>query len=113
MQVQGRVVVPMAISVGAFLVNIAGNVALIEAFGFNGAPVATTVSRFAMLLFTLLYMARHALIPGLHFCTRSLDFSSMFSTRGAFMALALRKCDAPQVVLYVPLRCLRHCDTVA
>jgi multidrug resistance protein, MATE family len=88
LQVQGRVVVPMGISVAAFFVNLAGNAALIEAFGFNGAPIATTVSRFAMLLFTLLYMTRHNLIPGLPFCSRSVDFKHMFSTRGAFMALA-------------------------
>jgi multidrug resistance protein, MATE family len=91
LQIQGRVLAPMVVVVAAFALNVAAHGAFIEAFGFIGAPIATTASRVLMFLLTLAYAQWSSLIPELTFVSRKQlsTVSSMLKNRGAFLALAL------------------------
>jgi multidrug resistance protein, MATE family len=90
LQIQGRVLAPMLIVVAAFLINVGAHGAFIEAFGFIGAPLATTASRVLMLLLTLAYAQWSSLIPELTFVSRKelSTVRSMLNSRGPFLALA-------------------------
>jgi multidrug resistance protein, MATE family len=90
LQIQGRTTAPMVIAVTAFFANLAANAGFIEAFGFAGAPIATTASRALMFVLTLAYAHWHSLVPGLSFFSRRelSTFGSMLQSRGPFLALA-------------------------
>ncbi|KAG5192353.1 mate-domain-containing protein [Tribonema minus] len=90
--VQGRVAAPMVISVATFCVNLGANELFIRAFGFEGAPTATSVSRAAMLLFTLAYLACAPLVPAHPQRPAALlrKVPRFWQGRGAFLALALQ-----------------------
>eukprot|EP00611_Tribonema_gayanum_P003587 TRINITY_DN12844_c0_g1_i1.p1 TRINITY_DN12844_c0_g1~~TRINITY_DN12844_c0_g1_i1.p1 ORF type:complete len:654 (-),score=189.96 TRINITY_DN12844_c0_g1_i1:927-2789(-) len=92
LQVQGRVAAPMVISVATFCVNLGANELFIRAFGFEGAPTATSVSRAAMLLFTLAYLACAPLVPAHPQRPAALlrKVPRFWQGRGAFLALALQ-----------------------
>ncbi|GLC56361.1 hypothetical protein PLESTB_001096400 [Pleodorina starrii] len=50
LQVQNIMLLPSLIAVAAFLLNIAFNAALVRTIGFSGAPLATSLSRWAQFL---------------------------------------------------------------
>ncbi|KAG5179890.1 hypothetical protein JKP88DRAFT_273728 [Tribonema minus] len=91
--IQGRVAAPMLISAATFLVNIPINALFIRLLGFEGAPVATSVARACMLLFTLGYLARAPLLPPEHCPPLSAVVTKVpafWKARGAFVVLAMQ-----------------------
>ncbi|GLI60793.1 hypothetical protein VaNZ11_003027 [Volvox africanus] len=59
LQVQNIMLLPSLIAVFTFLLNIAFNAALVHTIGFRGAPLATSLSRWAQFLMLVLAVWRH------------------------------------------------------
>ena len=82
LQAQNEMLVPAALGIGVFLLNIGMNLFFIRQLGFLGAPIATTVSRFLFFVGAILVLA-HSL-----YCQRrTARFGSSSSTPTNRLAL--------------------------
>jgi Na+-driven multidrug efflux pump len=91
LQIQGRALAPMLITLATVFINIGAHAGFIKAFCLVGAPLATTASRILLLLMTLAYAKRYSLVPGLTFVGRKqlAAAKSMLVGAAPFFALAL------------------------
>ncbi|KXZ46433.1 hypothetical protein GPECTOR_43g869 [Gonium pectorale] len=59
LQVQNVMLAPSLVAVATFFINIGANAVLVSALGFSGAPLATTLSRWAQFLLMVGVTAHH------------------------------------------------------